>query len=117
MDDVMEQLHQELDLAGIDRAVDAIVALSMADEMPKALHDEVLIYYIGFPFWDVWTYPISEWRASKSTVRSASIASVRLTRCCFGTGTRRTTQGSGILNISRLLELFSPGARLSLGPS
>jgi patatin-related protein len=63
MDDVMEQLYQELDLANIDRAVDAIVALSMADEMPKVLQHEVLIYYIGFPFWDVWTYPISEWRA------------------------------------------------------
>jgi hypothetical protein len=63
MDDVMEQLYRELDLANIDRAVDAIVALSMADEMPKVLHHEVLIYYIGFPFWDVWTYPISEWRA------------------------------------------------------
>jgi patatin-related protein len=63
MDDVMEQLDQGLDLANIDRAVDAIVALSMADEMPKVLHHEVLIYYIGFPFWDVWTYPISEWRA------------------------------------------------------
>ncbi len=63
MDDVMEQLHQELDLANVDGAVDAIVALSMADEMPNVLHHEVLIYYIGFPFWDVWTYPISEWRA------------------------------------------------------
>jgi patatin-related protein len=63
MDDVMEQLHQELDLANIDRAVDAIVASSMADEMPKVLHHEVHIYYIGFPFWDVWTYPVSEWRA------------------------------------------------------
>jgi patatin-related protein len=63
MDDVMEKLDQGLDLANIDRAVDAIVALSMADEMPKVLHHEVLIYYIGFPFWDVWTYPISEWRA------------------------------------------------------
>jgi patatin-related protein len=63
MDDVMDQLHQELDLASIDRAVDAIVALSMADEMPKVLHHEVHIYYIGFPFWDVWTYPVSEWRA------------------------------------------------------
>jgi patatin-related protein len=63
MDDVMEQLQQELDLANIDQSVDAIVALSMADEMPKVLHHEVVIYYIGFPFWDVWTYPISEWRA------------------------------------------------------
>jgi patatin-related protein len=63
IDDFMEQLHRGLDLANIDRAVDAIVALSMADEMPKVLHQEVLIYYIGFPFWDVWTYPISEWRA------------------------------------------------------
>jgi hypothetical protein len=63
IDDFMDQLHQALDLANIDRAVDAIVALSMADEMPKVLHHEVLIYYIGFPFWDVWTYPISEWRS------------------------------------------------------
>jgi patatin-related protein len=63
MDDVMDQLHWELDLANIDRAVDTIVASSMADEMPKVLHDEVHIYYLGFPFWDVWTYPVSEWRA------------------------------------------------------
>jgi len=38
MDDVMELLHQELDLANVDVAVDAIVALSMADEMPNVLH-------------------------------------------------------------------------------
>ncbi|WP_334397798.1 patatin-like protein [Bradyrhizobium sp. AZCC 2289] len=63
MDDVMEQLRQEFDLSNVDQAVDDIVALSMADEMPKVLRQEVLVYYIGFPFWDVWTYPISEWRA------------------------------------------------------
>jgi patatin-related protein len=63
LDGVMEQLHMELDLVGFDRVVDTIVASSMTGDMPTALHQEMLIYYIGFPFWDVWTFPISEWRA------------------------------------------------------
>jgi len=63
MDAVMEQLHRELDLADMDRSVDAIVASSLVADIPAALRHEVLIYYIGFPFWDVWTFPISEWRA------------------------------------------------------
>ncbi len=62
VDGVMEQLRRELDLTGIDRSVDAIVASSVAD-IPAALRHEVLIFYVGFPFWDVWTFPISEWRA------------------------------------------------------
>jgi len=62
-DGLMQQLYEELDLASIDRVADAIVASSMAGDMPTALRQEVLIYYIGFPFWDAWTYPISEWRA------------------------------------------------------
>ena len=59
----MEQLHLELDLVGFDRVVDTIVATAMTGDAPAALHREMLIYYIGFPFWDVWTFPISEWRA------------------------------------------------------
>jgi patatin-related protein len=62
VDGVMEQLRRELDLTGMDRSVDAIVAASVAG-IPAALRHEVLIYYVGFPFWDVWTFPISEWRA------------------------------------------------------
>jgi patatin-related protein len=63
LDCLMEQLHLELDLVGFDRVVDTIVASSMTGDMPTALHQEMLIYYIGFPFWDVWTFPVSEWRA------------------------------------------------------
>jgi patatin-related protein len=63
MDGLMEQLHQELDLGRIDRTVDAIVASSLTGDVPTALRREVLTYYIGFPFWDAWTFPISEWRA------------------------------------------------------
>jgi patatin-related protein len=59
----MEQLRQELDFVGFDRMVDAVVASVMTGDMPAALHQEMLIYYIGFAFWDVWTFPISEWRA------------------------------------------------------
>jgi hypothetical protein len=60
---MMEQVRLELDLASIDKEVDAAVASSMARDTPAALHRELLVYYIGFPFWDVWTFPISEWRA------------------------------------------------------
>jgi patatin-related protein len=63
LDRVMEQLHIELDLGGFDRVVDTIVASSMTGDLPTALHREMLVYYIGFPLWDVWTFPISEWRA------------------------------------------------------
>ena len=59
----MKQLHLELDLVGFDQVVDTVVTSSMSSDMPTALHQEMLIYYIGFPFWDVWTFPISEWRA------------------------------------------------------
>jgi patatin-related protein len=94
MDAVMEQLHQELNLANIDRAVDAIVASSMADEMPKILHDEVHIYYLGFPLWDVWTYPVSEWRAVEEH------REIRVDRISHASsserGTHRLTQGSGV---------------------
>ena len=63
LDGVMEQLHLELDLVGFDRVVDTIVASSRNGDTPTALRQEMLIYYIGFPFWDVWTFPIPEWRA------------------------------------------------------
>jgi patatin-related protein len=63
LDGVMKQLHLELDLVGFDQVVDTVVTSSMSSDMPTALHQEMLIYYIGFPFWDVWTFPISEWRA------------------------------------------------------
>jgi patatin-related protein len=63
MDGLMGELHRELDLGGIDRVVDTIVASSMVGDTPSALRREVLVYYIGFPFWDAWTFPISEWRA------------------------------------------------------
>jgi patatin-related protein len=62
IDGLMEQLYQELDLGNIDRVVDAVVASSMVGDVPTALRHAVLIYYIGFPFWDAWTFPISEWR-------------------------------------------------------
>ena len=59
---LVQQIDRELDLAQIDRDVDAIVASSMVDGMPDALRRELTVFYLGFPFWDVWTYPVAEWR-------------------------------------------------------
>ena len=59
---LIEQIDRELDLAQVDRDVDAIVASSMAEGIPEALRRELTVFYLGFPFWDVWTYPVAEWR-------------------------------------------------------
>jgi hypothetical protein len=61
IDDCMRRLSEELDLAAFDRSVDHTAGSSTAGSSPAALHREVLVNYLGFSFWDVWTFPISEW--------------------------------------------------------
>ena len=61
IDNVMRRLSDEFDLAGVDRMIDHIAASSMAKSLPAALRHELLVNYLGFSFWDVWTLPISEW--------------------------------------------------------
>jgi patatin-related protein len=61
VDDFMRRLSEELDLAAFDRSVDHIAGASTAGSLPPALGREVLVNYLGFSFWDVWTFPISEW--------------------------------------------------------
>jgi patatin-related protein len=61
VDDFMRRLSEELDLTAFDRSVDNIAGSSTAGSSPAALRREVLVNYLGFSFWDVWTFPISEW--------------------------------------------------------
>ncbi len=48
-------------MPAFDRSVDHIAEASTAGSSPAALRREVLVSYLGFSFWDVWTFPISEW--------------------------------------------------------
>ena len=48
-------------MTAFDRSVDHIAGSSTAESSPAALRREVLVNYLGFSFWDVWTFPISEW--------------------------------------------------------
>ena len=61
VDDFMRRLSEELDLTAFDRSVDHISGSPTAESSPAALRREVLVNYLGFSFWDVWTFPISEW--------------------------------------------------------
>jgi len=61
IENVMRRLSEEFDLAAIDRIVDQTAASSMAESLPAALRQEMLVNYLGFAFWDVWTLRISEW--------------------------------------------------------
>jgi patatin-related protein len=61
VDRILTRIAEELDLQAFDQTVDHAVASSIGGHAPTALRDEFLIAFIGFPFWDVWTLPMSEW--------------------------------------------------------
>jgi patatin-related protein len=59
IDQVIEQLATEIDLNASTRDLDDLLAsLDPADWHPEARH-EVLVNYLGFPFWDVLTFPMT----------------------------------------------------------
>ena len=58
IDQLIEQLAAEIDLDGTTRDVDDLLAaLDPAAWHPQARRD-VLVNYLGFPFWDVLTFPM-----------------------------------------------------------
>lgn len=59
---LLQQIDRELSLAKVDQDIDAIVAAAMADDTPNALRQELAVFYFGFPFWDVWTFPMNDWQ-------------------------------------------------------
>ena len=62
MGKLLNSIDVELDLPSVDRDVDGIIASAMGEDIPDALAQELAIFYFGFPFWDVWTYPMNEWQ-------------------------------------------------------
>ncbi len=62
IDRLIEQLAAEIDLAASTRDIDDLLAaLDPAEWHPEARR-EVLVNYLGFPFWDVLTFPMTSAR-------------------------------------------------------
>ena len=62
IDDIMSQLSDELELKNIDHELDDIAGSFLTKNVPQAFRHEMLLYYVGFGFWDVLTFTLPEWR-------------------------------------------------------
>jgi patatin-related protein len=60
IDRLIDQLAVAVDLAASTRDVDTLLA-GINDWSPAARRD-VLVNYLGFPFWDLLTFPVMTWR-------------------------------------------------------
>ena len=60
IDLLIARIGQDIDLQASTRDIDVLFA-SSEGWPPRALH-EVLVNYLGFPFWDVLTFPVMPWR-------------------------------------------------------
>jgi hypothetical protein len=60
IDALIERLGSDIDLAASTSDID--VLLAETKEWPPAAMRELLVNYLGFPFWDVVTFPVMPWR-------------------------------------------------------
>lgn len=58
LDRLMEQLAADIDLDATTRDIDRLLAQSIVTGWPPRAAREVLVNYVGFPFFDVLTYPL-----------------------------------------------------------
>ncbi len=62
IDRLVKRLASRIDLDASTRDIDVLLAETFNDGWPPAASREVLINYLGFPFWDVLTFPVMTWR-------------------------------------------------------
>jgi patatin-related protein len=58
LDRLIERLAAEIDLKSSTRDLDVLLAALEPKKWPAAARREVLVNYLGFPFWDVLTFPM-----------------------------------------------------------
>jgi len=63
IDLLIERLGLDIDLKASTRDVDVLLA-ETEGLLPRAMY-EVLVNYLGFPFWDVLTFPVMPWREAR----------------------------------------------------
>ena len=59
---LIDRLGADIDLDGSTSELDALLAGMDPAAWPIAARREVLINYLGFPYWDVLTLPVTSWR-------------------------------------------------------
>jgi patatin-related protein len=59
---LIDKLAADIDLQSSTRDIDIILAQTGPDGWSPEIQREVLINYLGFPFWDVLTFPVMSWR-------------------------------------------------------
>lgn len=62
VDRLMEQLATDIDLDATTRDIDRLLEKNIGDDWPRDAAREVLVNYMGFPFFDVLTFPFMRWR-------------------------------------------------------
>ena len=62
IDRLVKRLAAAIDLDASTRDLDALLAETFAEGWPAEASREVLINYLGFPFWDLLTFPVMSWR-------------------------------------------------------
>jgi len=61
-DRLIEQLALDIDLDGTTRDIDRLLVGSFGNGWPREAAREVLVNYLGFPFFDTLTFPLMRWR-------------------------------------------------------
>jgi len=59
---LVDRLAVTIDLDSSTRDIDGLLAEAFREGWPREAREEVLINYLGFPFWDVLTFPVMTWR-------------------------------------------------------
>lgn len=59
---VLEQMADAFELQAADRAADRLLTWPEDHALPELMRDELVIAYLGFPYFDVLSYPVARWR-------------------------------------------------------
>ena len=62
IDLLVDRLAACIDLDASTRDIDVLLAETFRGDWPREASKEVLINYLGFPFWDLLTFPVMTWR-------------------------------------------------------
>ncbi|HVM81746.1 MAG TPA: patatin-like protein [Stellaceae bacterium] len=95
---LVDRLAEEIDLDASTDDVDRLLAEMASDAWPNTARREVMVNYLGFPFWDILTFSVTSWREAgefdEVLVDRISPADVRTLRD-FGTADGLKGTGMG----------------------
>ena len=101
---LVERLGREIRLDASTGDIDALLAQIETGQWPPAARREILVNYLGFPFWDILTFSVTTWRDAgefdEVSVDRISPVDVRTLR---EFGTAETLRGLGFAHFAAFL--------------